>query len=66
MIELGGRLGFAPKPGECLVRVDLVSEHTFQSDDASGVSLPGVINHPHPAAPDFKRGARPSAIPWKR
>ena len=53
MIEAGSGLGLATKARQRLARIGVVTQNTFQRNDAARVSLPRAIDHAHAAAADL-------------
>jgi len=53
MIEVRGRLRFAPETGQRLLRIRVIRKDAFQCNDSARVPLPRAINHAHPATPDL-------------
>src|SRR5712691_2956702 len=49
MIEARRRFGFAPKAGQSLARIGVVTQNTFHCHDAARVSLTRAVNYSHPA-----------------
>ncbi len=53
MIQTRGGFRFTSEPNECLLRICLVTEDTFERHDPVRKSLARAINNTHAAASDF-------------
>src|SRR5262249_4035709 len=53
VIKAGDCFGFAPKPHQRLMRVQLMSKYTLHRDDSTRVLLARAINNSHAPSPDF-------------
>src|SRR4051794_20344488 len=53
VIQTGHRLCFSSETLQRPMRISAITEDALYRDDASGMSLPGAINHAHAAATDL-------------
>jgi hypothetical protein len=53
MIEARCSLRLTPETCQRFLRIGVIRQDSFQSDDAARMPLSRPINYPHPAAPDF-------------